>query len=1141
MADPKKKKKSVPQRVIRFFNDGAKWATEVVRDEAVRASVRSDLGLEPEGTSTIPDLEVDDRLASISAYEKNVNADQEALTAGIADLKAIYEAISALVKAGGVSDDAVMQQALHQYLRLLSMNFIRLRAPFLFWSGQLLGFIEQGFSTDTIPKPIGEAIVSFFKDPFAEIGHIYGSLKTEEDAQRFSDGVFIPAGVLLGHFFRITRHLPIGTPASISYGWIPSTDSGTPNGDQLSARTFSFSFKGSTDLKGIDLVPPDTDPCNPPDVPHPNQSLETELTTTFMFVPREHFGRAGLFISFGGSGQVQRQLGDNWKLTVGPKSAGAINFFFGEGGVEVGGGDDVAVSVTIEHLKKAEEQPEIIPLTDKTRLEFGHLSFFAEGSVRDVKALARATNCALVIASNADAVTERTVPTDQFRIDFDLGLGLAGGHFFLEGGTGLEVTLPGSKSLGPVTVQSLTVRLIPGTSPAQADFAFDVLATLRVKLGPLVITVQKLGLGAEIDLFDDFRFGFRRPEGLGILVDSSFVKGGGFLGHSPTTGDYFGALELTINELISVKAIGVVGTKMPDRSRGFSFAAIITVSRFRFNLGLGFQLTGVGGIIGHDRTFDIDKLESKLKQGVLRNLLFPPDPVANATAILADLTQVFPPARDHCVFGIMFRIVWGSEKLVTIDLAAIFAERQRVTILGVVDVYFPLPESALVEVHVHVVGDFDIGRKRIFVRAQLINSQIFGFTLKGEAAMLLTWGDDPVFILSFGGFNKRYLPQVPNGFPRLERMVVDLVNRKGLKATLTCYLAVTSNSFQIGGSVALKAGGGKFTIEGSLDVDALFQSGQPTFIFDLDAKISLKAWGHTLFSVHVRGTLEGGSPWHARGSASFSIWIFDFSVDFDEHWGADGGNQSLPAVDVKSQMIAAFKDARNWNADLPAEAQGLVTLQASTSAPGADAVLHPLSGLSITQRVAPMNVTLSRIGNAKPQGQNRFSIERVSVGASRIETKPLKEHFARSQFLDMTEDEKFGSPAFERMDSGVRLGTAPVQHGAPVTASMAYETLVYTRQTGKTERAGVKVISNVLLQQLLGTSAAAAAPSAVHLRVPPPAVKVTAFQYVVANTGDQTPVTARLDTYTQAVQLMRARVALRPQEKTRLQVLEVTT
>lgn len=1135
------KKKSVPQRVIGFFKDGAEWVTDVVRDEEVRNAIRADIGLDPEDGTANPNLDgVDDRLANIKAYQDTIKPDQEALQAGIADLKAIVEAVKAFIKETGGSDEAITEQFVHQYLRLMSINFIRQREPMLFWLGQLLGFIEDGFTTETIPKPIGEGIVAFFKDPFQELGDVYGSLQTEEDARRISHGVFIPATFLLGHFTKLSNYARVPKPAALTYGWVPSDNSATPQGDELLTRTLSFSFKGSSDLKPIDLLPPENDPCNPADTPDPNQALESEATLTFMFVPRDHFGRAGLFVSFAGSAQVQRKLGDNWKLVVGPKSGGAANFFFGEGGIEGDGPGDLVVGVSIEHLKKEEEQPEIIPLTEKTRLEFGHLSASAEGSVHGIKAVARATDCALVISTDTDPVTDRTIPADQFRVDFDLGLGLADGHFFIEGGSGLEVTLPGSKTLGAVKVESLTLRLTPGGGPAATDLSFAVLATLQLKLGPLFITAQRLGLHGEIDFWDDFHFGFHKPEILGILVQSKIVKGGGFLGYNSTTGEYFGGLELTINEIVSVKAIAVVGTKMPDGSRGFSFAAVITVSDFPgINLGLGFRLTGVGGIIGIDRTFDFGRLEEKLKQGALRNILFPPNPVANAAAILADITQVFPPARDHYVFGLMFRIVWGSEKLVVIDLAAVIAE--SVSILGIVDVYFPRFDFVLVEVHVHVIGTLDVGRKRIFVHAEILNtSRIFGCRLSGGAAMLLSWGDEPVFILSFGGFNKRYEPQLPVGFPALDRLTVQLIDTKNLTATLRAYLAVTSNSIQIGGSLSIRAGISKFTIEGALTVDALLQfHGQPRFLFDLDAWIELKAFGVTLFEVHVRGSLSGGSPWHARGSASFKIWIFSCSVDFDETWGDAADEDSLPETDVKSLMIEAFKDVRNWTAELPPEAQGLVTLRQ----PVTGAMLHPLSALAITQRVAPLNLTLTKFGNAKPQGQSFFTIESISVGSSitGLTIEPVREHFARSQFFDMSDDEKFESPAFEKMDAGVRIGSAPLRHGAPITASMEYLILKYNAEKKELEPAGSKVVTDAEVKQLIGTSAAAHAPSAARRRQPPPAVKILPIKYVVANVKDQVPATEeRSTTYSKATELMRERVAAQPQEKTQLQVLEVT-
>jgi hypothetical protein len=788
-----------------------------------------------------------------------------------------------------------------------------------------------------------------------------------------------------------------------------------------------------------------------------------------------------------------------------------------------------------------------------SRLEVGGALIEAKTSLSEARQSltlsADVSKSSMVIApGDGDGFLSRVLPAEGVRADFDLGLAWSNEHgLSFRGTVGLDSDLPVGFALGGLSIPSIHLALNAGDSNVTTEVSVNVSATI----GPLVAVINRVGLTAVLSFPEDggnlgvadLDFRFKSPSGIGLVVDAEVVKGGGFLAVT-ATGDYFGALELTIKEMVSVKAIGVIGTKMPDGSRGFSFVAIITVSDFPgINLGFGFRLTGVGGIIGIDRTFDFDKLEQGLKQGALRNLLFPPNPVANATAILADITQVFPAARDHHVFGLMFRIVWGSENLVTIDLAAIITD--TIAILGIVDVYFPRFDFAQVEFHVHVIGLLDLGGKRIFVHAEILNtSQIFGFKVSGGAAMLVSWGDDPVFILSFGGFNKRYEPHLPAGFPALDRLTVQLLNSKNLKATLRGYLAVTSNSLQFGGSFAMKAGVGKFTIEGSLTVDALLQfHGHPKFIFDLDAWIELKAWGVTLFSVHVEGTLSGGRPWHARGSASFKIWIFHCSVDFDEVWGDPPDDEILPEIDVRSLLLEAFQDVRNWTAELPRAAQGLVTLREPTD--GSRATLHPLSALAITQRVAPLNVSLTRFGNAKPQGQNLFTIESISVGVSNttggtfsFTLETVGEHFARSQFLDMTEDEKLESPAFEKMDCGVRLVSAPVQYDDPLVVSISYQTWRYNAATKSLEP--VEEVSETVPQHLLATGAAASGPSAAYARTPAPAVKILPLEYVVANVNDQSPVTeARAATYTQAVELMNARVAAREIEKTQAQVLEV--
>jgi hypothetical protein len=65
-------------------------------------------------------------------------------------------------------------------------------------------------------------------------------------------------------------------------------------------------------------------------------------------------------------------------------------------------------------------------------------------------------------------------------------------------------------------------------------------------------------------------------------------------------------------------------------------------------------------------------LEAGLKTHALDRIMFPPDPVTNAPAIVSVAGSVFPPLRDHLIVGPMVQIAWGAAQLVTIELAIIF-------------------------------------------------------------------------------------------------------------------------------------------------------------------------------------------------------------------------------------------------------------------------------------------------------------------------------------------------------------------------------------------------------------------------------------------------------------------------------------
>ena len=59
-------------------------------------------------------------------------------------------------------------------------------------------------------------------------------------------------------------------------------------------------------------------------------------------------------------------------------------------------------------------------------------------------------------------------------------------------------------------------------------------------------------------------------------------------------------------------------------------------------LGYGFTLNGVGGVVGLQHGVSTAELQARMRTGALDSVLFPPDPVANAPLLLGRLRLVFP-------------------------------------------------------------------------------------------------------------------------------------------------------------------------------------------------------------------------------------------------------------------------------------------------------------------------------------------------------------------------------------------------------------------------------------------------------------------------------------------------------------------
>jgi Family of unknown function (DUF6603) len=630
-----------------------------------------------------------------------------------------------------------------------------------------------------------------------------------------------------------------------------------------------------------------------------------------------------------------------------------------------------------------------------------------------------------------------TVPL-PLAIDWSSRTGLT-----FSGSTGFAFSSYPHLSLGPINVEEFALA-VRSTLEANKPPELAVTAGLGLggAIGPIGFSIDNIGVRLELIFADgnagpfDIKTGFKPPTGLGIVVDAGAVTGGGFLSFDEDKGRYVGILQLDVYG-IAVKAIGILDTKLPSGANGFSFLIVVSAEFQPIQLGFGFTLNGVGGLMGIHRTIAVDALQAGIRAGTATRFLFPEDPVRDAVQLISDLSTVFPPAQGRFIFGPMALIGWGSPTLIKATIGVILEvpEPIRLVILGQISTTLPSEDAPIVELHLDILGVIDFGQKRMSIDASLHDSHVAAFDFSGDMAMRLSWGPDPNFALAVGGFNPHFQP--PAGFPSLKRVTIALGAGDNPRLSLKAYLAVTSNTRQIGALAEIYAEAGGFNVYGWLGFDALIIMSPLSFIVDIDGGIALRRGTSVLAGVTLHATLSGPSPWHAKGKACLSCFFFDICVPFDKTFGED--NQvELPPTNPQPLLVAAVADPRNWSGSLPFGVTQVVSIAAGSTA---DSFLNPAGALTLRQTVLPLNRTLTKFGATAPAGPNRYDLNTVVLGTDTVEFDTYSDFFAAAEFEEMSDDVKLSRPSFERMGAGLIVGGGAVDHGPAMGTAVSYETI----------------------------------------------------------------------------------------------------
>ncbi len=1019
---------------VAFIVDGAKWMVNLFSDKATFEVIAADVGLDP--TKFVPPGKLTDarnatELVKLDQFINNNASNFADIAEAISNVDDLITNLIALIDA--IKDESIGRtsaQTLHLLFQLFAAQRIQKEHPVLYALGMLGGAAWD--AADSLPAYDLTKTFSF-------------KLNSEQGAATYGRALTATALAVpiiyewlnppkLGHGNEPTEKTALDLFSSY-HGWdlsptLPPEQNLTPNADSLLRRAFTMRY-GDDDA----------------------------LSLTALFVTEAH-GGPGIALSLGGEFDSTRTI-DGIDYTTKIISGGGANLYipFGDvpGGARVAG--HAAPSGSLRATKAKTDRQALIQVgpKDGTRFEVAEtgIDLFVKIGVVGGEVEFKKSKLVLDLGS-ADGFLRR-MSGKPVEVKFGLGIGADSKQgFYLSGGTGLKVALPLTTSIaGAFRIEGMSFAIKPSNVDGM-DIATELTGIFGLDIGPFRMSVEEMGLKFDVGFSDPpeedidwpspgflldgkggrFGLAFKPPAGMGLFIDTKAIKGGGYLYFKPEDHEYAGVLELSFDVRcvpVSLKAAGILTTEVEG---GDGWALLLIISgEFVLQLPFGFTLRGVGGIVGLQHSVSTDKLQSGLRTGAIDHILFPPDPVKNAPQLLNTLRTLFPVMPRALTVGPTVKLGWSTPPIIIAKLGLLLQwddvtnvrDLSRIVLLGQLSVRLPPAEDhtkggkdELIKLLIDVVGCYEFREERLAIDARLRNSHISRMGVKGTLTVRALFGDDPSMILAVGGFHPRF-DDLPPGLPKQERITI-VLKRGSLTATMESYLAVTSNTFQVGSKVDVKVKAGPVRVHGYLGFDALFEF-DPRFSFEIDYAIgaSVKFKGKTLAGVDVKGIVAGPGRWTVSGRGKVKVLIFKKRFSFNKSWGSAPANPAI-SVAVGALLREALSDTANWSAALPRSRDGLVTLGKHV---GTGLVVHPWATLEVRQKVVPLNFTIDRFRQAKPSDGNRFAITDVTTGtAPNQEPLPrdnVREHFARGMFKKNIGD-RLKVPSFETFDAGVTVG-----------------------------------------------------------------------------------------------------------------------
>lgn len=647
---------------------------------------------------------------------------------------------------------------------------------------------------------------------------------------------------------------------------------------------------------------------------------------------------------------------------------------------------------------------------------------------------------AIILLDEADSFVKDATQQEKIEAGLDLEIIWSNKTGFRFGASAaLDFRFRLNKSLGPIKLTNMYLELGTGEKPIgrkHQPISFRTGLGIKGDIGPVKFQIENMGMSLDVipytteevaDLKEppllgmmDLDLGFAPPKGLGFVLDTKAVKGGGFL--SFDKGEYLGYLELRIVDKFTVKAIGIVTTELPDGQHSYSFLLLILTEFKPIQLGMGFTLNGVGGIIGLHRDLHVDNIIAGMDEDTYKHLLFPEKPEENINDIISSLNVIMPIRRGQYAFGIMAEIGWGTNNFLEVKAGLLFSLPDfAIAIIGIAKAEIKRNDKTLVRLLFKFNATYD---EALFTfDGSLEGSKLLRWDIVGDFAVRIRGGDDPYFLVSAGGFHPGYRP--PEGLKmrkKMDRLRITFFDDNP-HVFAECYFAITSNTLQFGGRGYGTYRKWGFGFDAELGFNALIQFNPLYFEASVYGRVELYAFGRRFFGVSLRGTVTGPYPLQFDLYVTVSLWIFDVTVSVTLGPIGKSADTSLEGVAILPILIEQLKNERNWVPSIPSGVPINVNLRkyekevpVGEIAPDSNTKFHPVGSLTIRQNQVPLNLELDKFAHRPPADYQKFELN-----VQGKQSQSVQEFFAPGQFLDIPKEEQYKRKHYEKLDAGVEI------------------------------------------------------------------------------------------------------------------------